>query len=218
MRSPSFAEPGSSPEAFTLLELLIIIAIIAVLGALIYPSLSRSGQRAEMARTTALMRSVGVAMNLYSSDHANLFVGPLWPGQVAEYDRAREGRLVRELASYLEIEDKSPPYVVKRFLSPLAARALPGVAPKDIRAFVMNMAVGPAAENPWGSLAAQPASAPMSRAALQAGGSEWAMSEAYQTHPRVVSAAWRMNTPPAPLYGKRPLGLFFDGRVDFFNP
>lgn len=204
------------------MEILVVVAIIAILAVLAVPAISGALTRAERTRFISNLRSVGMAMNLYSTDHQNQFPGPLWPGQVVEYDRDREGRLVRELAPYLGIADRTPPAVVDDFLPAPVRRALPNVAPKDIRVWVMNMAVpaaGGTTVNPWGSLVAGQESAPLRRnALLSPSGSVWAMSEAYQTHPRVAGAAWRMSTAPQPLFGRLPVGLFFDGRVETFDP
>ncbi len=203
------------------MELLVVVAIVGILAALLLPAMSSALRRAERTEFVGQMRSVGAAMNLYAFDHGGRFVGPLWPGQVAEFDAARDGRLVRDLAPYLGIEAKPAPYVVPQFLPDAFRKALPGVAPKDIRVFVMNMSV-PAETgtfNAWGSLAAQPASTPQLRAALPSTANRvWAMSEAYQTHPRVVTAAWRASTVPKPVYGSRPLALFFDGSVAEVDP
>jgi len=207
--------------AFSLVEILVAVAILAILLALGVPAIFSALQRGERVQAMSAMRSLGLGINLYSADHSGKFVGPLWPGQVTEYDRGRAGRLVRELANYLDIEDRTPPYVVNRFLSPSARRVLPGVAPKDIRAYVMNMAVPVSGGvlSPWGSLAAQPPSEPLPGSVLSgASGRTWALSEAYQSHPAVSAAAWRMNTPPRPVHGNEPLGLFFDGSVSFFDP
>lgn len=205
---------------FSLIELVSVVAILAILAAVIFPAVSGASQKADRAETISRMRSLGVAINLYSADHDGMMVGPLWPGQVTEYDNNRAGRLVRTLAPYLDIQDRTPPYVVTKFLPRAAIRALPGVAPKDIRPFVMNhkVPVQGAELSPWGNLAAVPPTLPL-RAALFAGSRKsWALSEAYRTHPAVAGASWRANTPPTPLFGPKPLGLFFDGSVAFFDP
>ncbi|MDX2080941.1 MAG: prepilin-type N-terminal cleavage/methylation domain-containing protein [Terrimicrobiaceae bacterium] len=208
--------------AFSLVEILVVSAIVAILAALAVPAISGALTRADRTKFVSNLRSVGMAMNLYAADHQSRFVGPLWPGQVVEYDRDRAGRLVRELAPYLEIADRSPAYVVDRFLPGAFRKALPNVAPKDIRVWVMNMAVptgSGATANPWGSLVAGQESDSLRRSALPAAAENvWMMSEAYQTHPRVAGAAWRMNTVPRPPFGPLPLGLFFDGRVETFDP
>lgn len=208
--------PTKTAHAFTLVECLAIAALVAILAALLLPVLSKGQVTTDRAKMLSAMKSVGVAMNLYAADHGGQFVGPLWPGQVALYDRNRRGRLVRELAPYLEIEDRSSPYVVNAFLTGTLRRSLPRVAPGDIRVWVMNMAIPKAGEtiNPWGNEAATPKTQPLPAAALaDIPPNTWAMSEAYQGHPAVVSAPWRLNTATLPSTGRRPLALFFDGRV-----
>lgn len=205
---------------FSLIELIAVIAILSILAAAIFPALSGTTQKAERTEAISRMRSLGVAMTLYTAEHRGMMVGPLWPGQVTEYDNTRAGRLVRDLAPYLDIEDRTPPYVVEKFLPRAAVRALPNVAPKDIRPFVMNhrISVQGTEISPWGNLAAVPPTQPLPTSVLAGSQKKWLLSDAYRAHPDVVSASWRMNTPPKPLFGSLPLGLFFDGSVAFFDP
>lgn len=60
--------PGRSAAAFTLIELLIVIAIIAILAALLLPVLSQAKIRAQTARCVSQLHQCGVAMNLYLPD------------------------------------------------------------------------------------------------------------------------------------------------------
>jgi prepilin-type N-terminal cleavage/methylation domain-containing protein len=55
--------------AFTLVELLIVIAIIAILAALLLPALVRSKQRAQAAYCMNNGRQIVLAMLLYADDH-----------------------------------------------------------------------------------------------------------------------------------------------------
>jgi prepilin-type N-terminal cleavage/methylation domain-containing protein len=55
--------------AFTLIELLIVVAIIAILAAIAVPNFLEAQVRSKVSRTQADMRSTAVAMEAYCVDH-----------------------------------------------------------------------------------------------------------------------------------------------------
>ena len=55
--------------AFTLLELLVVIVIIALLAAIILPTLGRTKQQADLIKTLGNMRQMGIAMIAYANDN-----------------------------------------------------------------------------------------------------------------------------------------------------
>ena len=57
---------------FTLLELLITIAIIAILAALILPSLAKARAKGESASCTGNLRQVGMAVMQYAGDNNDI--------------------------------------------------------------------------------------------------------------------------------------------------
>jgi prepilin-type processing-associated H-X9-DG protein/prepilin-type N-terminal cleavage/methylation domain-containing protein len=97
-------------ESFTLVELLAVIAIIAILVGLLFPMLSSARQRAYAAQCASNLRQWGVAMTQYLTAHNGLFpeegaVGEAYVldktnawfnalaaavGEVSPYDRAVE--------------------------------------------------------------------------------------------------------------------------------
>lgn len=56
-------------KAFTLIELLTIIAIVAILAAFIFPVLARAKLRAGQAACTSNLKQLGASVYLYAADH-----------------------------------------------------------------------------------------------------------------------------------------------------
>lgn len=74
-RRPS---PGRNlSSAFTLLELLVTIAIIVLLGALLFPAYKGILAKSQLATCLSNLRQTGVAIGLYTSEHDNRLPGPL---------------------------------------------------------------------------------------------------------------------------------------------
>jgi prepilin-type N-terminal cleavage/methylation domain-containing protein len=59
-------------RAFTLIELLVVISIIAILAALLLPSLARSKETARSLQCMNNMRQLGIAATIYASDVGRL--------------------------------------------------------------------------------------------------------------------------------------------------
>lgn len=54
---------------FTLVELLVVFAIIAILASLLLPSLARAKEKAKVVKVHAELYGVGLALEMYSDDH-----------------------------------------------------------------------------------------------------------------------------------------------------
>jgi len=208
---------GYTP-AFTVIELVCTITLLLLLTTLLVWSLPPIQKAADRAAMVTTMQRFGQAIFSYSSDHGGRFPGPLWPGQVAEYDRNRGGRLVVLLAPYLGIPDRTNPYVVERLMTRSLRQATRSIPPQNVRLFVMNMSVPTESGtvNPWGREQNNPqqSTPPLLLSQLPGNArSLTAMSEADQSHPDVKNAPWASNTPQKPAHGNPRLTLKFDGRV-----
>lgn len=63
--------PG--PRAFTLVEMLIAVAVMGILAALLLPIASRSVKSARAAQSLANLKSIGAVMHIYASDNNGVF-------------------------------------------------------------------------------------------------------------------------------------------------
>lgn len=84
----------SATRGFTLIEILLVVAIIALLAAVLAPSLTSARIRARDAKRVSDLHSVTIALALYANDHHGSFpsgtgslaalVGELVPGYVSQ--------------------------------------------------------------------------------------------------------------------------------------
>ncbi|MCL5269515.1 MAG: type II secretion system protein GspG [bacterium] len=77
--TPSTRTAAGSPWAFTLIELLIVVAIIAILAVIVIPNLLEAQTRAKAARARADLRTIATAIEAYKTD-TNKYPTMLEPG------------------------------------------------------------------------------------------------------------------------------------------
>jgi prepilin-type N-terminal cleavage/methylation domain-containing protein len=63
-------ERAASNHAFSLIELLVVMAIIALLASLLLPAISLAKEKAKVAKAHAELYGIGVALHMYADDNA----------------------------------------------------------------------------------------------------------------------------------------------------
>ncbi|HXE71769.1 MAG TPA: type II secretion system protein [Candidatus Nitrosotenuis sp.] len=61
------------PRAFTLVELLVVLAILAVLAAILVPNFVRSRAQGRVTACKSNLKNIGTALEMYSTDHSKLY-------------------------------------------------------------------------------------------------------------------------------------------------
>lgn len=81
MKRTTFDSRSNKPTAggFTLVELLVVISIIALLIAILLPSLQKAREQARSVKCLANLHSQGTAINTYASEHNGALPGPIHP-------------------------------------------------------------------------------------------------------------------------------------------
>ncbi len=120
----------SSRRAFTLVEMLVVIAIIAILAALLLPVLSAAKENGCRAQCVNNFKQLAVAIQLYTEDHGDQLPGPVWQGFYENYDNADYVRLTYYIATYLGLPaPQSTPQDALLARCPSAARHWTDAAP-----------------------------------------------------------------------------------------
>lgn len=98
-------------RAFTLVELLVVVAVIAVLIAILLPALRRARETAYRVSCASNMRQLALAFLLYANDHRGFLPAPGWWKQVRDEDwihwqtdrDLRQSRILKYLGSNLAV-------------------------------------------------------------------------------------------------------------------
>ena len=215
---------------FTLVELLVVIAVIAILAALLLPALSRAKERAYRAQCTSNLKQLGVAIELYADDHNDQLPGPVWLGFYEEYDNQQTTRLTYYMATDMGLPAPSSiPQDAPLARCPSAARHWTAAAAgTDLMALQtpLSYVASPEITNVNSSVVSRPFGYPYSQPPFDADTDEapkhlrdiassslsWALTDVDQEN-GVSMAQYYPFLPKTPCHGKVRNQLFFDWHV-----
>jgi prepilin-type N-terminal cleavage/methylation domain-containing protein len=132
-------------KGFTLIELLVVIALIAILSALLLPAIAQAKSAARRINCVSNLKQIGIALQLYTTDSADVLPGPLWYGQPFVYDVSTTNNLPFYLQPFLDTPTPSTAVASSKvFLCPAYLQATPPPPPNVERvALIVNRDIDP---------------------------------------------------------------------------
>ncbi len=201
------------PKGFSLIELLTVIAVIAVLSGLVLVGLSKIRQRSDRIATAASLRSVGVAIQCYVSEQRGELPGPLYYSQGPRYKKNVLGSLGYYLWSYLGSPAPTSSWqVCEAITNPGYLRSRPS---ETSPVYLVQRSVrlpGQSGVSPFGY---PDRDDPLRMSTLTEFDlrEEWALQDLDQQSPDV--ATWdKSNFVSEPIHGDVRMTLFFDWHVE----
>ncbi|MBN8707898.1 MAG: type II secretion system protein [Verrucomicrobia bacterium] len=220
-------------RGFTLVEILVAIAVIGILAALLYPSLKKSREQANEALCANRLANIGKAVILYTNDHEMTLPGPpvsqSFAGWFDNSANPQKGGLISSfLAPYLgsNLPDPPPykPGYSKEFICPtwegyFGAKKVADVSSfGTLNCYVVNRriivdGVPVGNSSPWGVLPGSPASwgsqTPMKLISVWQPSKNWMITELDQ------QGNFGSSTPLAtPIHKTFRNAVFFDAHVE----
>ncbi len=209
-------------RAFNLVELLVVIALLAIVAAMLLPTLSGAKQKRRQVGCVSNLKQLGQALQLYIDDSEDQLPGPLWTGMQASADANSSEQLLYYVAPYLGV----PP--LKEEVAVIAVAACPGYmryAPgiRSIRdmegriSYLLSPDLDPqpgVPVRPFGY--PDPQQPPLKRSQINQYGSLaglLAISDVDKGNLNDPTVGWWGDLPPAPVHGAVRNQLFFDGHV-----
>lgn len=223
MRQTSI-QAGRRPSryAFTVIELLVLIAVLAGLVAVLLAALTRTKQKRLQAECFSHLKQLGHALQMYIDDNDDQLPGPLWNGMQASADANSSEQFLYYAAPYLNIPPLSnQTAVVSVAACPGYMRAAAGInSIQDMEgriSYLLNPDVDPLPGlpvRPFGY--PDPQQAPLQRAQLIQYGplaGLFAISDVDKGNVADPSVGWWSDLPYAPAHGNLRNQVFFDGHV-----
>ncbi len=212
----------SRARGFNVVELLVVVAVIAILAAVLLPAWMRSKQQRIQAGCLSNLKQLARALQVYVDDYEDQLPGPVWNGMLASADANASEQLLHYVAPYLGM----PPLGDEAVVIPAAAcpgymNAAPGIhSIRDMEgriSYLLNPDVDPlpgAPVRPFGY--PDPEQGPLKRSDLSRYGSPadlYAISDTDKGNVTDPSIDWRADLPAKPVHRGERNQIFFDWHV-----
>lgn len=207
------------PRAFTLIELLTVIAIIGILAAIMIPVIGKVRQTARQATCISRMKELGTAFALYVQDHRDSLPDPedgankRWPVYIAPYIGPYQSRYVNGRIEGLEGTNTPDILTFEIFHDPVQAIDMSSTG-KGVFGYNSNLNYDSSIKNPpvrYSSISAPSRLVILGTAqADQGGGLQLTTqfpSKAAEQYGWTGGTNWRGL---APLFGRKAVVLFAD--------
>ena len=212
--------------AFTLIELLVVMAVIAIIASMLLPVVTRVKRKGAQAQCMSNLKQVGIGIEMFTDDNADMLPGPLVASARASYDNTSSEELIFHIAHYLNDPRPSTKTVISKvFRCPGYERYAPGL-PEGERSligrkiFLLNddMDPDPTKRLPPFGYARPPEARPLSITTLASQASPasvFAVTDADRAIPILNPlSVWYKDLPTAPVHGSARNQVFFDGHVE----
>ncbi|RRJ95287.1 prepilin-type N-terminal cleavage/methylation domain-containing protein [Opitutaceae bacterium TAV4] len=224
--------PSHPPRAFTLIELLTVIAIIGILAGLVIGSIGAARKKAHQVRCISNLRQIGIAILAYTDEHKGILPGPTYVGISASYKNNSTAiyQLAAQLGPYMSYPDATTlqsgvTVTVPQLHCPSRPLNLTAEDPDEPATFIAQCNMKPLSNEgrPFGNapVGSTPERKPIPFTELEAHGGAsqvWSLMEVdQQVTWSSVSDTWKPKLPLSPAHGGRRTTLYFDARVALLN-
>ncbi len=154
---------GASPCAFSLIELLASIAVIAILAAIVVSVIGRIRSSSEKVTCASNLRQIGTAISLYTNDHSGMLPGPAYSTFGIYYFRTGQDKfMLYYVGQYLGMRDEAPAYSDREICRICVCPAFERIVPESdwtatsssyvCQWAISNLRSGTLRLSPWGKV------------------------------------------------------------------
>jgi prepilin-type N-terminal cleavage/methylation domain-containing protein/prepilin-type processing-associated H-X9-DG protein len=217
-------ESARRAGGFTLLELLVVIAVIAILAGILLPALAKAREKATRIQCVSILKQIGTAIQMYADDHEDVLPGPTVAAARANYDENSSQELIYYIATYLSLPAPSKTMVTAdSFVCPGYKRRAPALSSLSGRkVWLLNDDIDPNPLNripPFGYALPPNEAKPLKLTSMDTylpPSSLFAITDIDKALPNLNPNVhtWWTDLPDKPVHGAVRNQLFFDWHVE----